>query len=172
TPIYNWNPGFELPEEKPYILVLPEKNLVDENVSEINADVIVIKSVSAHSDDLEGNYLRLFTGIGPHVTTVINADDRASISIAAKKIVQKGRIFYFTKNRGLEPQIQNIGGVISDGEDLEIYGFNLTKPKVELRLNRILAFEEEIALLSSVAAVMHLGLSKENLTGQVVEIKS
>ncbi|WP_413576413.1 MerR family transcriptional regulator [Bdellovibrio sp. HCB290] len=172
TPIYQWTQGFTLPEEKPYILVLPERNLSDEGVLNINADVIVIKSVSDHTTELENNYLRLFAGIGPHVTTVINADDRASISIAAQKIVQKGRIFYFSKNRALEPQIQNIGGIIGDGEEVEIYGFNLTKPKVELRLKRILAFEEEVALLSSYAAVMHLGLSKEDLIGQVVEIKS
>ncbi|WP_413583040.1 MerR family transcriptional regulator [Bdellovibrio sp. HCB288] len=172
VPVLTWSAGVELPEAKPYILILQEKFLEYEDVLKINADVIVIKSVSAHSQEMEKAYLRLFAEAGPHVTTVINADDRASVSFAGQEAVRKGRIFYFTKNRALEPQIQNIGGIIGDGEEVEIYGFNLTKPKVELRLKRILAIEEEVALLSSYAAVMQLGLSKEDLTGNVVEIKS
>ncbi|QDK36105.1 MerR family transcriptional regulator [Bdellovibrio sp. NC01] len=170
VPIFTWSAGMELPDAKPYILILPEKFLTHEDVLKINADVIVIKSVSVHSEEMEKAYLRLFAEVGPHVTTVINADDRASVSFAGQEAVRKGRIFYFTKNRALEPQIQHIGGVISDGEELEIYGFNL-KSKVEMKYKKILAFEEEIALLSSFAAVMSVGLEKENLAGTLALIK-
>ncbi|MEK2689436.1 MerR family transcriptional regulator [Bdellovibrio sp. GT3] len=171
VPILMWSAGMELPEAKPYILILPEKYLEQEDVLRINADVIVIKSVSIHSEEMEKTYLRLFAEAGPHVTTVINADDRASVSFAGQENVRKGRIFYFTKNRALEPQIQNIGGVISSGEDLEIYGFNLKNSKVEMKYKKILAFEDEIALVSSFAAVMSAGLEKENLVGTLALIK-
>lgn len=170
VPVLAWSPGAKLPEAKPCILTLPEKYLSDDSVLNIKADVIVIKSVSVHSEEMENQYLRLFTDIGPHVTTVINADDRASVSFAGQEAVRKGRIFYFTKNRALEPQIQHIGGVISSGEDLAIYGFNL-KSKVEMKYKKILAFEEEIALVSSFAAVMSLGLDKENITGPLTVLK-
>lgn len=170
VPVLIWSLDLELPETKPYILILPEKHLSHAEVKKINADVIVIKSVSVHSEEMEQQYLKLFTEVGPHVTTVINADDRASVSFAGQEDVRKGRIFYFTKNRALEPQIQHIGGVISGGEALEIYGFNL-KSKVELQFKRILAFEDEIALLSSFAAVMSVGLEKENLVSAIVQIK-
>ncbi|QDK43672.1 transcriptional regulator [Bdellovibrio sp. ZAP7] len=170
VPVLTWSLGMQLPELKPYILILPEKFLSYEEILKINADVIVIKSVSVHSDEMEKRYLKLFTEVGPHVTTVINADDRASVSFAAQEDVRKGRIFYFTKNRALEPQIKHIGGVISSGESLEIYGFNL-KSKVEMQYKRILAFEEEIALVSSFAAVMSVGLEKENLTSAIAQLK-
>ncbi|MDG0814920.1 MerR family transcriptional regulator [Bdellovibrio svalbardensis] len=160
--ILQWYEGFILPDEKPYILVVPERYLSSDEVLAINADVIVIKSLSTHSNEVERNYLRLFAEAGPHVTTVINADDRASVSFAGNLEVQKGRIFYFSKNRALESQIQHIGGVISDGEELDMYGFNL-KPKVHLKLNRIMAYEEEIALLSSIAAVLTAGIDQDNL---------
>lgn len=170
TPILAWRPGIELPEEKPYILVLPEKDLSHADVLKIHADVIVVKSVSVHAADVEEKYLRLFTHVGPHVTTVINADDRASIALAVQEKIRKGSIFYFSKNRALEPQLKKIGGVLSDGEDLEVFGFNRNST-VQLHFNRILAFEEEIALLSSYAAVIAVGLEKENLANPLVQIK-
>ncbi len=95
--ILNWHEELILPEEKPYILIVPEKYLTSERILEINADVIVIKSLSVHSVEIEKTYLRLFAEVGPHVTTVINADDRASVSFAGNKEVQKGRIFIFQK---------------------------------------------------------------------------
>lgn len=62
----------------------------------------------------------------------------------------------------LEKQIQHIGGIISSGDELDIYGFNL-KSKVHLKVDRIMAFEEEIALISSLAAVMTVGFDQEKL---------
>lgn len=170
VPIFHWSPELQLPSEKPFILILPEKDLAYAEVSKINADVIVIKSVSVHSTEMENRYLQLFYNVGPHVTTVINADDRASVSFAGQEQVRKGRIFYFSKNKGLLPQIKKIGGIISGGDELDIYGFNLNS-KVHLQIKRILAFEEEIALISSYAAIMTVGLEKENLLGSIAQIK-
>ncbi|MGE5086748.1 MAG: MerR family transcriptional regulator [Bacillota bacterium] len=169
-PILQWSPELDLPEEKPYILILPERDLIHNGVSDINADVIVIKSISNHTADIEEKYLRLYAQVGPHSSTVINADDRASVALAGNEILQKGCIYYYSKNRALEPQLKNIGGILSDGEDLEIFGFNRNST-VRLQLNRILGFQEEIALLSSYAAVIAVGLQEENLTNTFVHLK-
>lgn len=67
----------------------------------------------------------MFSHIGPHVDTIINADDRSAVDLAGQSQIKKGRIFYFSKNKALLSQIKKIGGVISDGEELEIFGFNL-----------------------------------------------
>lgn len=161
-PILFWTEELTLPEEKPYILVVSETNLSTDNILKINADVIVIKNMSVHSADLEKRYLRLFAEVGPHVSTVINADDRASVSFAENAEVKKGRIFYYSKNRALEPQIKHIGGIISHGDELDIYGFNF-KSSVNLKIDRIMAIDEEAAMLSSLAAVMSAGFNKEEL---------
>lgn len=171
VPVLHWSREKELPLEKPFIVVLPETNLVDKEVENINADVIVLKNMNDSSTDLQHRYLKLFKEAGPHVTTVVNADDRASVSLAGNTQVKKGRIFYFSKNHALEPQIQYIGGIISNGEDLCMYGFNL-KTKVEFTYSNILAFDDEIAVLSSLAAVMTVGFEKEHLQLPCLQFKT
>ncbi|KYG68983.1 hypothetical protein AZI87_07095 [Bdellovibrio bacteriovorus] len=162
VPTFKWHAELVLPEEKPYILVVPEKDLLFGDISRIQADVVVIKNLSEHSAELEKNYLKLFSAIGPHVNTVVNADDRASVSLMANPHIQKGRIFYFSKNRALEKQIKFIGGVLSSGDELDIYGFNL-KSQVHVKIDRIMALEEEMALISSLGAVLTVGLDQEQL---------
>lgn len=61
------------------------------------------------------------------------------------------------------PQIKKIGGVISDGEELEIFGFNLKPDPIHLNLKKIMPFNDEVALLSSLAAVMTIGFDKKDL---------
>lgn len=162
VPILFWKKDLELPEQKPYMLVLPEKDLEIGDISKICGDVIVIKSMSEHSNNLESKYLKLFSDIGPHVNTVANADDRASVALMGNPQIQKGRIFYFSKNRALEKQIKFIGGVLSSGDELDIYGFNL-KSQVHFKIDKIMALEEEVALISSLGAVLTVGLEKEQL---------
>lgn len=161
--ILTWSTDFSPPDEKPYILVIPEEKLQDPNIRRVHPDVIVIKNLSEHSERTQNAYLNLYTGVGPHVNTVINADDRAAIELAGQGSLKKGRIFYFSKNRAFEPQIKRIGGVIGDGEEVRVYGFNLKSDPVDLHLPQVMAFANEIALLSSLGAVLTLGLTKEQL---------
>lgn len=56
------------------------------------------------------------------------------------------------------------------GENVEIYGFNLTSEIVSLTLKEITNFKEEIALPASYAAVLTLGLEKNKHTGNVIYI--
>ncbi|HPI41040.1 MAG TPA: MerR family transcriptional regulator [Pseudobdellovibrionaceae bacterium] len=162
-PIIHWKKGVHANQEKPYILVIKEADLASDEINRIHPDVIVIKSLGVHSDENQQNYLKLYSSVGPHVNTIMNADDRSSVELASQSLLRKGRIFYFSKNKGLEPQIKKIGGVMSDGEEIEIHGFNLKPEVINLKLEKIMTFEDEIALLSSLGAVMTVGLEKENL---------
>ena len=157
-PLIQWKKGLSLTTEKPYILIIKEIDLSSDEINKIHPDVIVIKNLGKHSEENQANYLRLYSGIGPHVNTILNADDRSSVELANQPLVKKGRIFYFSKNKGLEPQIKRIGGVISDGEEVEIHGFNLKPEIINFKLEKIMTFEDEIALISSLGAVMTVGL--------------
>lgn len=153
-----WDGHSEMPKQKPYILVISEELLSRAEVKELHPDVIVVRNLSSYSEDIVNQYLNLFQTAGAHLSTIINADDRASIRLANEVLVKKGAIYYFSKNSGLEKQIKNIGGIVSDGEEIVVYGFNRTAHRVYLKLPQILAFDEEVTLLSSLAAVMDLGI--------------
>lgn len=162
-PVILWDGQSTLPTTKPSILVIEEKDLEKKQIEHLCPDIVVIKEVSHSSPQLRESYLQLFRHAGPHMTTIFNADDRAAIELAGSEDIKKGRIFYFTKNSGLQPQIKNIGGVIGDGESIEVYGFNMQKEPLTLKQNRIRGLGEESALLASVAAVMELGLAPDFL---------
>lgn len=154
-----WTEKLVVPKIKPHILVIPESMLELEEVKSLNPDVVVIKNLSHFNSDLERAYLNLYGSAGPHMTTVFNADDRISVELAANTEIRKGRTFYFSKNSGLKDQIEKIGGVVSNGEEVHIYGgVTLANAPVSLKLNRKLGFDEEVALISSLAAVMDIGL--------------
>lgn len=162
-PIFTWKEGLTASENKPFILIIKEADLESKEIQNLQPDVIVINNLGEHSDKNQKNYLNLFSHIGPHVNTIINADDRSAVELAGQPLIKKGRIFYFSKNKALLPQIKKIGGVISDGEELEIFGFNLKPDPIHLSFKRILTFNDEVALISSLAAVMTVGFDKEDL---------
>ncbi len=106
VPILHWDKSFKHPQQKPYILIVPERSLAYDEITKIHGDVIVIKNISEHSEELENKYLKLFSGVGPHVNTVINADDRASVALVKSDVIKKSRYFYYSKNGSLEKQIE------------------------------------------------------------------
>ena len=161
--IHNWNEDFKVPEMKPFILIIKEEDLASKQIKKLEPDVVVINSLGEHSDENQNHYLNLFSNVGPHVNTIINADDRSAIELAGQSLIKKGRIFYFSKNKALLPQIQKIGGVVSDGEELGIFGFNLKQDPIQLSLKKILSLNDEMALLSSLAAVMTMGFDEKDL---------
>lgn len=161
--ILKWQRSPQLNLQKPYILIVEEKDLLTDDFSKIHPDVIVIKGLGKYSDEVQNAYLKLYTQVGPHVNTVINADDRSAVELANQTLLRKGRIFYFTKNGNLKSQIEKIGGVVSDGEELEVFGFNLKPDVINLKLTEIMTQEDEVALLSSVAAIMTVGFESKDL---------
>lgn len=162
-PVLNWTSDKDLPAEKPYILIVPEDRLSEEEILNINPDIVIVKNISAHSSQLKENYLHLFANAGPHVATVFNADDLASVDLAAAESIRKGRIFYYSKNGNLKSQIQHIGGVISDSEKATIYGFNFKKEVIEIPFGKILPLEDEVAFIASLGSTLTLPFSSEKL---------
>ncbi|MCB0414591.1 MAG: MerR family transcriptional regulator [Bdellovibrionales bacterium] len=161
-----WEEDIQLPVKKPFIVVLPENSLQSKKVKEIEPDVVVIKNLSQYSKETEEAYINLYSAVGPHMTTVFNADDSLSVKLAGNNTIRKGRTFYFSKNKGLEDQIKRIGGVVSDGEDITLFGFNLKKDILKYKLNTVLGFDKEVSLLASLTAVLDIGLDKEILDKQ------
>lgn len=154
-----WTKKVEVPKFKPHILVIPESLLRQDEVRRLKPDVVVIKNLSHFNPNIEKAYLNLYGEAGPHMTTIFNADDRISVELAANHEIRKGRTYYFSKNSGLRDQIEEIGGVVSNGDEVNIYGGKmLARVPMSLKLNRILGFDEEVALISSLAAVMDIGL--------------
>lgn len=147
------------------VVVIPEHDLGADYVTQLKPNVVVIKNISEFSAQTEAAYLRLYENVGPHMTTVFNADDRVSVELAANEAIRRGRIYYFSKNLGLADQIESIGGVISDGDEIKIFGLGQKRGTTELKLNRSLGFDQEVAWLASMAAVIDTSLSKEHLLG-------
>jgi DNA-binding transcriptional MerR regulator len=160
-PVTVWDGISPLPHKKPFILIVSENLLHKPEVGSLAPDIVVIKELSQSSVDIQNAYMQLYGSVGPHMTTVLNADDRAVIELAGNERLRQGRTYYFSKNSGLQPQISKIGGVISDGEEVEIYGFNKSKGPLEMSLKRIMGMGEEMAFLASLAAVMDFGLNEE-----------
>ncbi len=167
-PVIEWDGNTDIPVTKPFILVVSERVLLaqrklNSKLSAFKPDVVVIKELSKSSNELHQAYLQVYGGVGPHMSTILNADDRAVIEFAENETIRKGKTYYFSKNSGLEEQIRRIGGVVSDGEKVSIFGFNQLRAPIEIDLNRILGHDEEMAYLASLAAVMDFGLKREDL---------
>lgn len=157
-PVFVWDGISDLPKQKPFILVVHEDLLKNKLMSKIEPDIVVIKELSKSLKTVHDSYLQLYNSVGPHMLTILNADDRAVVEFAGNEVVRKGQTYYFSKNSGLAPQIKKIGGVVSDGESVEIFGFNQAKESLTIKFDRIMGYDEEVSLLASYATVMNLGL--------------
>lgn len=157
-PVLNWSDDSDPRERRPAIVILPEARLESEGVTALRPDVVVIKDLGSGDPDLKRSYLRLYTSAGPDMTTVFNADDRASVELAGQEKIRQGRIYYYSKNSALEDQIKRIGGVMSDGEEIRVFGLNRIQGPHWIKLDRILSLDEETALLATLAAVIDAGL--------------
>lgn len=125
-------------------------------VVELRPEVILIRNFGPDSKANGERYLRLYAGVSDATTTILNADDRSSIEFAKESVVQKGRIYYYSKNSELCEQIRKIGGVVSEGEGIEMFGSGACS---RVKLENILSYREEISLLASWAVVMDMGLA-------------
>lgn len=157
---------------RPCIVIVPESELAGDHIDSIDPDVVVVRNVSSPEPNVLSRYLRLYNKVGPIMASVLNADDRASVALAAESAVRKGKIFYFSKNAGVESQIKEIGGIVSDGEEIRLYGFNSRvfglqaspRETLTVRIGQVLAFGDEVALMASLAAVLDVGLEAQQLS--------
>lgn len=70
---------------------------------------------------------RIFNCTNQATTSILNADDNAVVELARDPSVQRGRIFYFSRKKTLEPQIMNIGGAVCIDKELRVR----TGPEIE-----------------------------------------
>lgn len=164
--VIHWDGSSEIKKVSlPAIIVIHEKNLKGDKVRELAPDIVVVKNVGSYSKQTIDQYLQLYGGVGPQMATVLNADDRASIEIAKRDVVQKGKIYYFSKNLGLKDQIKKIGGTISDGEEITVFGFNDHKVgDLNIKIQKIRSHSEEVALIAALTAVMDIGMKPESIS--------
>ncbi|RYZ81284.1 MAG: MerR family transcriptional regulator [Proteobacteria bacterium] len=161
--IFDLEVDSEVPDDKPYIFVVKEKDLHLDQVKLLHPDVVVIAGTNDSSEYLTNQYLNLFEEAGPHMTIVLNADDPGSVILASHSTVKQGRFCYFSKNPQLYRQIEDIGGLVSDGHEITIYTFNLTREPIKLKIAKSLPAEREECLLASLGAVMNIGMDQKFL---------
>ncbi len=161
--VFTWKESLVVPMGIPHLIIIPEKALNTDSFSLLKPDVVVIKNLSHFDHEIEHNYLKLYSNVGPHMKTIFNADDRISVQLAHNEIIRKGRTFYFSKNAGLQTQIERIGGIVSDGEEVNILRENLQESNVKIKMYKFLGYEEEISYLASLAALMDIGLTQSHL---------
>src|SRR3989344_352560 len=70
---------------------------------------------------------KIFLNTNQGTTSILNADDNAVVELARDTMVQRGRIFYFSRKPALEPKIMNIGGAVNVGDELRVR----TGPEIE-----------------------------------------
>ena len=85
------------------------KNIVFMNIGENHLDRY------RSMDEYIGAKRKLFRNTNHNTTSVLNADDNRVVDLARDPVVQRGRIFYFSRKVALEPQIMNIGGAVLMG---------------------------------------------------------
>ena len=120
--------------QKASVLVLEVSSFQLEHCEHFNPQNIVFTNLAEdHLDRYKTmeEYInakrRIFLNTNQATTSILNADDNAVIELARDPSVQRGRIFYFSRKKVLEPQIMNIGGVVSIKNELKVR----TGPEIE-----------------------------------------
>ncbi len=166
-PVMQWDGQSSLSIKKPYILIIPENLLNSTEVDKLSPDIVVIKEISGSSEEVNSSYLKLFKSAGDHSTTIMNADDRAIVSLAANENIRKGRTYYFSKNSAMKMQISKIGGAVSTGDRIEVFGFNRKLESEEIKVEKVMGHLEETAYLASLATVMDFGIPIHKLKNKL-----
>ncbi len=112
--------------EKADVLLLEVSSFMLEHVQNMVPSHIVFTNLAQNHLDRYNksmeNYInakkRVFKNIHRKVTSILNADNNVILDeLARDPMIQKGRIFYFSRKKSFKPQIMNIGGaVVIDGE--------------------------------------------------------
>lgn len=131
-------------EEKADVLILEVSSFQLEHVQRFNPKNIVFMNLAEnHLDRYRSmeEYVnakrKVFLNTNQGTTSILNADDGAVVELARDPMVQRGRIFYFSRKPSLEPQIMNIGGAVAiktqvrvrTGPEIEYYSVENTKMK-------------------------------------------
>lgn len=123
-----------LDEKKASVLVLEVSSFQLEHCEHFEPQNIIFTNLAEdHMDrykcmeDYVNAKRRIFLNTNQATTSILNADDNAVIELARDPAVQRGRIFYFSQKKVLEPQIMNIGGVVGLKNEFKVR----TGPEIE-----------------------------------------
>ena len=97
-----------------HVKYMTPKNIVFTNIAEDHLDRYV------SMEEYVNAKRRVFANTHPKMTSILNADNNAVIELARDPLVQKGRIFYFSCKKSLEPQIMTIGGAVMIGGEIRV----------------------------------------------------
>ena len=111
-------------EKKADLLIVEASSFMLEHVREMVPHNIVFTNLAEdHLDRYRSmeEYVsakqKVFKNTQVNTTSILNADDKAVLELARDPVVQRGRLFYFSRKKALEPQIMKIGGaVMVDGQ--------------------------------------------------------
>ena len=116
-----------LQDEKADVLLIEASSFMLEHVKTMVPKNIVFTNISQdHMDRYSSmeEYVnakrKVFLGTHEDMTSILNADNNAVIELARDPLVQKGRIFYFSCKKSLEPQIMNIGGAVKINDEIHV----------------------------------------------------
>ncbi len=163
--------GFDVLTEVTTSLQSEKQNVAYKNIAnltdlhqEFYPDVVIVNDIDSLNYERVNSILHLYNKVGPHMSTVFNADDKLSVKLAAEEKIRKGRIFYYSWRESLKDQIKNIGGSVFANNSLDIFGFNLQKDRVHFsevnKLNR--------SVMSAIVGLLDIGLAKKELENLVM----
>ncbi|MBX3021150.1 MAG: UDP-N-acetylmuramoyl-L-alanine--D-glutamate ligase [Bdellovibrionales bacterium] len=140
--------------EKADVLVLEVSSFQLEHVQKFNPKNIVFMNLAENHldryrtmEEYVNAKRKVFLNTNQGTTSILNADDNAVVELARDPMVQRGRIFYFSRKPSLEPQIMNIGGAVTikqqvrvrTGPEIEYYSVENTKMKGKHAYENIMA---------------------------------
>jgi UDP-N-acetylmuramoylalanine--D-glutamate ligase len=140
--------------EKADVLVLEVSSFMLEHVQKFSPKNIVFMNLAENHldryrtmEEYVNAKRKIFLNTHQGTTSILNADDNAVVELARDPMVQRGRIFYFSRKPSLEPQIMNIGGAVTiktqvrvrTGPEIEYYSVEHTKMKGKHAYENIMA---------------------------------
>jgi UDP-N-acetylmuramoylalanine--D-glutamate ligase len=140
--------------EKADVLVLEVSSFQLEHVQRFNPKNIIFMNLAENHldryrtmEEYVNAKRKIFLNTNQGTTSILNADDNAVVELARDPMVQRGRIFYFSRKPNLEPQIMNIGGAVTiknqvrvrTGPEIEYYSVEDTKMKGKHSYENIMA---------------------------------
>jgi UDP-N-acetylmuramoylalanine--D-glutamate ligase len=140
--------------EKADVLVLEVSSFMLEHVQKFNPKNVVFMNLAENHldryrtmEEYVNAKRKIFLNTNQGTTSILNADDNAVVELARDPMVQRGRIFYFSRKPSLEPQIMNIGGAVAikaqvrvrTGPEIEYYSVEGIKMKGKHSYENIMA---------------------------------
>ena len=101
-------------------------------------------------EDYIGAKRRIFMNTNQATTSILNADDNQVVELARDPLVQRGRIFYFSRKPTLEPQIMNIGGAVNIKKEIRVR----TGPEIEYYTTENIKMRGRHAVENIMAAIL------------------